>query len=102
MDGQDMIDLFGQAVDEMLKKETIQMVITLPEGSMDPDIASSLKEFGEGKAVMDFYILLHTLRKAVDNLMEIGIIDETKKEDVIDNLLDMVKVEIMEEASDEN
>lgn len=101
MDGQDMIDLFGQAVDEMLEKETIQMVITLPEGSMDPDIASSFKEFGEGKAVMDFYILLHTLRKAVDNLMEIGV-DEAKKEDMIDNLLDMVKEEIMKEASDEN
>lgn len=102
MDGQGLIDAFGEAVDDVLLKANVQMVITLPEGSMDADIASSFNRFGEGKAVMDFYILLHALRKAVDNIMEIGIVDEAKKEDMIDGLLAMVKAEIMEEAADEN
>ena len=51
----DLIDIFCQAIDEMLVENEVRMQITLPEGSMDPEIKSTFSKTGP---VLDFYILL--------------------------------------------
>lgn len=90
----DIIDIFGQAVDEMLVENEIRMIIKLPKGSMDPEIKSTFSQVGP---VMDFYILLHALKKVVSDLMSMDMIDPDKEEDMIDGMLQMVKDEILSE-----
>ena len=101
MDEEKLIDKFGKIVDEMLLREHIKMLIELPEGTMEPRITSSFEQFGMDKTVMDFYILLNALRKNVSDMMGLEIVDPEKKEDMIHNLLDLVKQELIKEVQDE-
>lgn len=90
----DLIDIFGQAIDEMLVENEVRMQITLPEGSMDPEIKSTFSKTGP---VLDFYILLHALKKVVSDFLDMDIIDPDKEEDMIDGMLQMVKDAIFKE-----
>ena len=98
---QKLLDKMSESIDGFLKDNTIQMVITLPKGSMDADIRSSVTDLGGD--VMDLYILTHAIRKCVDNLCKTGPLDPDKKDLMLDGLFDMIKGEILgEEESDEN
>lgn len=90
----DLIDILGQAVDDMLEENEVRMLITLPEGSMDPEIESA---FSRTVPVMDFYILLHALKKVVSDFLDSDMIDPDKEEHMIDGMLQMVKDAIFEE-----
>lgn len=93
-DIENLIDIFAQAVDEMLVENEIRMIIKLPKGSMDPEIKSTFSQVGP---VIEFYILLHALKKVVSDLMSMDMIDPDKEEDMIDGMLQMVKDAIFEE-----
>lgn len=93
-DIENLIDIFAQAVDEMLVENEIRMIIKLPKGSMDPEIESTFSRTGP---VLDFYILLHALKKVVSDFLDMDMIDPDKEEDMIDGMLQMVKDAIFEE-----
>ena len=93
-DIENLIDIFAQAVDEMLVENEIRMIIKLPKGSMDPEIKSTLSQVGPE---MEFYILLHALKKVASDLMSMDMIVPVKEEDMIDAMLQMVKDAIFEE-----
>lgn len=90
----DLIDIFGQAIDEMLVENAVRMQITLPKGSIEPEIRSTFYKAGP---LLYFYILLHALKKVASDFLDMDIIDPDKKEDMIDGMLQMVKDAIFEE-----
>lgn len=90
----DIIDVFGESIDKILEENEVRLVITFPEGSMDPVIESTFPKAGP---TLDFYLMLHGLSKVVSNLMALGIVDPDKEEVMIDGMLQMVKDEILQE-----
>lgn len=88
MDAERLADI----IDGMLEKGKVQMLITLPEGSMDAEIKSNVDLLGP---TGHFYILLHALKSVFLEFAEK--LDDAKKEEFIDSVLQMVKDELMEE-----
>ncbi len=96
MDGLD-IDKFGEIIDEHLRDKKVQMLITLPEGSLDPDIKCSFSEF----SVMEFYIMLYGLEKVVKDVVRDANVDPDKLGIMLDAILGLVKDQILKEAADD-
>lgn len=92
----DIIDQFGKIMDDVLEKSDVRMVVRLPEGSMEATVLSPFtQEYGP---VLDFYILLHGLTAVVTDMMNMGVIDPDKEEDMIDSILDLVKMDILQRS----
>lgn len=89
------IDKFGEVIDGFLKDNHIQMLIDIPEGTLEPEI----KDNADMGGVIRFYIMLHALKASFEYLLKDmeGMLDPEKKEDMIDGMLKMVKGELMEE-----
>ena len=88
------IDTFGEIMDKFIEDNPIQMLIEMPEGTIEPEIADNV---GMG-SVIQFYILMHALEKVSSGMILRqlkGMLDPTKIEDVIDGMLDLVKNSIM-------
>lgn len=85
------IEKFGEIIDDFLKKNEIKMLITLPEGSIEPKIKDNT---GLG-CVVQFYILLNALPEVFRKVFETMELDEHKKESLIDGILELVKDELM-------
>ena len=94
------LDRFGEIVDEFLKENEIQMLITLPEGSETPEIESNT---GLGP-VVHFYILLKTLTAVVKETVDVMSIDagSPEWEHTVDVMLYLVKQDIMDSKSEES
>lgn len=91
----DLIDSMGEIIDKAIEENEIKMLITIPENSMEIQIDST---FGSKQTVFNFYILLHAVKKIVNDLVGTDqLIDESKKELLVDELFGMLKKEIMEE-----
>lgn len=88
------LDSFGEIIDDFLKENTIQMLLTLPKGTLDVQVRDNT---GLG-SVVQFYILLNSIKTIVDSMREdMGIDGEPPNwEKTVDELLSMVKSEIME------
>jgi hypothetical protein len=94
----DLIDKFGEVIDKALTDSDVWLKIKMPSGTMEPEITSCFGDI----AVMDFYIMLHALRKTMEQVMIQAPVDPDKKEQLIDGMLAMVKADLMdEEAADE-
>ena len=94
------LDAFGEIMDEFLKENKIQMLITLPEGSETPEIESNT---GLGP-VVHFYILLKTLTAVVKETVDVMSIDagSPEWEHTVDVMLYLVKQDIMDSKSEES
>ena len=90
------IDTFGEIMDEFIKKNMVQMLITLPEGTLEPVLEDNT---GCGVAVQ-FYILLAAMGTAVEELISLGL-DPDQKESFIDGCLGLVKESLMKEGKEE-
>lgn len=91
------LDTFGEIIDGFLRDNHIQMIIDMPKGTLIPVLHENT---GMG-VVAHFYILLNALQVTFTELMDTGLIDPEKKEDMLDNMLDMVKQTILKgERSD--
>lgn len=91
------LDTFGEVMDKFIKENKIQMLITLPEGSVDAEIQDNVNAGG----VMQFYIMLNAFPSIVKRMKEDMKradleLDESKWEDVVDSLLSLLKKELME------
>lgn len=79
------IDKFGQMMDDIIKEAEINLLITMPEGTMDVTIKDSL---GCGN-VPQLYILCHAFERVLTDLCDpekFGL-DPEKIGDVLDGIL---------------
>ena len=84
------IDTFGEIVDNFLKKTHVQMLIEMPEGTIEPEIDDG---------VVQFYILLQALKPIYKSIHD-DILDHSKHEHFIDTLLALVKKDLMDVAEE--
>lgn len=84
------IDEFGKIMDEYLKKNHIQMLIDIPEGTNEPQIQDNAQLGG----VVQFYILL-TAMKPIYKYMCDNLLERSESEKFIDGILAIVKTELM-------
>ena len=87
------IETFGEIMDEFLKTSHVQMLIDIPEGTIEPEITDNIGMGG----VMQFYILLTAIVPIYKNML-IPLLDPAKKEDFIDSILGLLKEDLMEAA----
>ena len=85
------IDTFGKIMDVFIRDNEIQMLITIPEGTMNAVVEDNTR-IG---TVIEFYILLHALESICNSLHEELDIDEEKWPDVLDNILELVKKDLV-------
>lgn len=88
------LDTFGEIVDEFLKENEIQMLITIPEGSITPEVRDNV---GLGP-VVHFYILLKALTTVVKETVDAMSINagSPEWEHTVDAILSLVKQDIMD------
>ena len=92
------IDDFSEVIEKMLRSNEVKMIVTFPAGTMEPDLRTNLVD---SPAIL-FYLMLHAMKKVFKALINLGEVDETKKEDILDGLFEMLREEILkEEAEDE-
>lgn len=93
------IDSFGEIIDNFLKENHVQVLITMGRGTLDPDIKDNIGLGPVGR----FYILLYAITKALNDLMDMRdkdgdtLLDPRKKEQLVDEILELVKNNLMEE-----
>ena len=94
------LDTFGEIMDEFLKENKIQMLITIPEGSITPEVRDNVV-LGP---VVHFYILLKTLTAVVKETVDVMSIDagSPEWEHTVDVMLYLVKQDIMDSKSEES
>ena len=88
------IEAFGGIIDQLLTENEVNMLITLPKGSLDVQIQENIK-LG---SVIRFYIFLNCIKPIADEFAkEAGI---NKKAGIVNTLLAMIKEEMLK--GDEN
>lgn len=90
------LDKFGEIIDNFLKENHIQMLIDIPEGTINPAVEDNT---GLG-AVIKFYVLLNALVSVCKEMKrDMGIPDGYTKdwERTLDGILNLVKKELLEE-----
>lgn len=87
------INTFGEIMDKFLEENHIQMLIDMPEGEIEPDLVDNVEAGG----VIQFYILLASLKSAFTRFMK-DLLDKDLTEDFIDKMLDLVKADLMDAA----
>ena len=86
------LDTFGEIMDKFIKDNEIKMLITLPEGSIDPVIDDNV---GAG-SVMQFYIVLNALPTICKQLKDGMGIDDDGWRSVAETLSEMIKKEMLD------
>ncbi len=86
------LDTFGEMMDNFIKKNKIQMLITLPEGETTVEV----KDNYEIGSVLQFYIILNAIPSVAEKIKaEMGI-EKAGWEDVVDVLLELIKRNLLE------
>lgn len=89
------LEKFGEIIDNFLKENHVQMLIEMPEGTLDPIVKDNI---GAG-SVMKFYFLLNAISaigKEMKKDMDIPSDDRDGWEEVVDRILYLVKNDLME------
>ena len=107
------LDKFGEIMYDFLKKNEIRMLITLPEGSIEPVVEDNmLITLLEGSiepvvednvdlgSTVHFYILLNSIGTVCQQMQKAMDIDKKSEEwaNVVHVLLKMVEAELLEEV----
>ena len=87
------IEALGKIIDQFLTENKVNMLITLPKGSLDAQIQENIK-LG---SVVRFYIFLNCIKPIVDEFAKEAEIDKTSAEweGIVDKYLAMIKKEII-------
>ena len=87
------LDSFGEIIDRFLMDNEVQMLLTLPKGTIDVQVQDNT---GLGSTVQ-FYIMLNAIKPICDAMVKDMGIDRKSAEwqKVVDTLLGMIKDEIM-------
>lgn len=89
------LDKFGEIMDDFLKKNEIKMLITLPEGSIEPVVEDNV-DLG---STVHFYILLNSIGTVCQQMQKAMDIDKKSEEwaNVVHVLLKMVEAALLED-----
>lgn len=89
------LNKFGEIMDDFLKKNEIRMLITLPEGSIEPVVEDNV-DLG---STVHFYILLNSIGTVCQQMQKAMDIDKKSEEwaNVVHVLLKMVEAELLED-----
>ena len=92
------IEAFGGIIDQLLTENEVNMLITLPKGSLDVRIQENIK-LG---SVIRFYIFLNCIKPITDEFAKEAGINKKSAEwaGIVNGLLDMIKKEMLK--GDEN
>ena len=87
-------------MDEFIKQNKINMLLTIPEGSMEVKVQDNVNAGG----VMQFYIVLNAIssiaKKMKEDMKRADLeLDEKKWEDVVDSLLQLLKTELTKQKN---
>ena len=93
------LDTFGGIIDQFLTENEINMLITLPKGSLDVQIQENIK-LG---SVIRFYIFLNCIKPITDEFAkEVGINKKSAEWDgIVNTLLAMIKEEMLKGDANE-
>ncbi len=93
------INEVGRIMDELIYKNDIKLLISIPENSRELNIQSNFFDTPS----TNLYILLNALGKTFKDLLNTGMIDESKKEAFLDGMLQLVRKDILKtwETQDE-
>lgn len=89
------LDTFGEIMDRFIKENEVTMLVMLPEGSDDPVIEDNIKMGG----VVQFYILIKAIVPIFMDIYD-RILDHSRWEEFVDEVLEMVKEEIAEKVQE--
>lgn len=87
------LDSFGEIMDQFLKDNEIQMLLTMEKGTLDVSVEDNVLM----GSVVRFYILLNAIRPICDSMRKDMGIDGNSPEwaEVVDVLLQLVKEEML-------
>ena len=88
----DLLDKFGEMVDEILEEADVKMLVELPEGKIDAEIKDNM---GLGP-VIHFYILMNALKTAFLQF-RVMLVAELE-ENFMDEVLKMITDEVLSVA----
>ena len=93
------INEVGRIMDELIYKNDIKLLISIPENSREINIQSNFFD----TPATNLYIHLNALGKTFKDLLNTGMIDESKKEAFLDGMLQLVRNDILKtwETQDE-
>lgn len=93
------LDSFGEIMDQFLKDNEIQMLLTMKKGTLDVSVEDNVL-LGN---VVRFYVLLNAIKTVCDAMRKDMGIDgkSTERAEVVDVLLQMVKEEMLGGGEDE-
>lgn len=92
------IDEFGAYVDRWMEKHDVELLIKLPKGSMEVEFSGTVPS-----PIFSFYVLLNAMKKTLEDMLCMDILDEDKKEMFLDGCLELIRCEIWDkEAADED
>ena len=86
------LDSFGEIMDKFILDNDISLLINMTAGTIEPEIQDNI---GMGP-VMQFYILLNALPRIVTETMDLMWIPDSEREHLYDELLKLVKDDILE------
>ncbi|MBR0342557.1 MAG: hypothetical protein IJH64_10035 [Oscillospiraceae bacterium] len=90
------IEQFGKIIDGMIKEHKIQLLITIPENSMEIETQSSFND-----PTLDWYIMLHATKKIVKDIYNTGKFDKERCPEMLDGMFEMLKEDILKEIDEE-
>ena len=92
------VEAFGGIIDQLLTENEVNMLITLPKGSLDVQIQENIK-LG---SVIRFYIFFNCIKPITDKLAKEAGINKKSAEwaGIVNTLLAMIKEEMLK--GDEN
>lgn len=93
------IEAFGEIIEQYLTENEVNMLITLPKGSLDVQIRENIELGG----VIRFYIFIRCIKPMIDEVAkEVGANKKSKEwAGVVNGLLAMIKEEMLEGGTDE-
>ena len=89
------LDTFGLIVDDFIRENDVQMIVTLPAGQERPEVTDNI---GAGP-VMTFYLILNCLGPVFHDLLIVLGDKAVDKEKLADALLELVKAELLRDNS---
>ena len=89
------VEEFSNVIEEFLEEEKIQLLIKMPEGTLEPVITDNC-HLG---VVPQYYILINAMSHTIGELMETVSIPPENREPCIDALLEMIKDDLINKDS---
>lgn len=95
---EDLINKFGEVIDEYLKENQIGLLLEFPKGTLEPELISNMPENTD---VFNFYLLCHGMTKVINNLIKAGKIDSEKVNEMVHSMCSLIEDKIKTDLNGE-